>query len=128
MEELAASKKARKVAEGKAAASATQVVKLSNGPAACMTTAKEVLDSVLHKAWAISSEALPEASEPAFVEWLKTEVWLVLPMIDNVSDFGALGTALGVARSFQAIGCDHLKALGRVSHVFPSVDDVQGSV
>lgn len=47
--------------------------------------------------------------------------------MNNVSDFGAYGATLAVARSFQATRCDHLKKLGHVSHNFPSVNDVRGA-
>ena len=40
---------------------------------------------------------------------------------------GLIGASLIVARSFQAVGCDHLKRLRRVNHNFPSLEDVWGA-
>lgn len=51
----------------------------------------------------------------------------MVPLLDSVSDFGAYGATLTVARSFQVAGCDHLKKLGHVNHNFLSVEDVRGA-
>ena len=45
--------------------------------------------------------------------------------MNNVLDFGAYGAALAIVWSFQAMGCDHLKRLGRINHNFPSIDNVR---
>lgn len=49
------------------------------------------------------------------------------PLIENAADFGACAAALGLARTFQVAGCDHLKKIKRVNHVFPDIDDVRKS-
>lgn len=45
-------------------------------------------------------------------------------LLDGVSDLGVYSAALAIARTFQAVGCDHLKPIGKPPHRFPSVDDV----
>lgn len=95
---------------------------------ACMREAKVALDAVFAKAGSTLSNEFPEANPEAVLAWLKMEVGQLVPLLDNVSDFGAYGTTLSVARSFEAAGCDHLRRLGHVNHTFPSVEDVQGAV
>lgn len=60
-------------------------------------------------------------------EWFKAEIELVPPLIENAADFGAYAATLDLARMFQVAGCDHLKKIKRVNHVFPDVDDVRRS-
>lgn len=79
---------------------------------ACMRDAKVALDVVFAKAGSMVTDDLPEANAVAFSSWLSTEVGHLLPLLDSVLDFGAFGATLGVARSFQATVCDHLKKLG----------------
>ena len=74
------------------------------------------------------SEQLPEADPEAFSTWLKAEVGQLVPLLDNISDIEAYGATLAVAHFFQVTGCDHLKKLGRISHNFPSVEDVREAV
>jgi len=52
----------------------------------------------------------------------------LVPLLDSVSDFGAYGATLAVARSFQAADYNHIKRPRHVNHNFPSVDDVRGVV
>jgi hypothetical protein len=42
--------------------------------------------------------ALSEVDANAFTEWLRVAVGLMGPVVDNVSDFGAFGGALGMVR------------------------------
>lgn len=73
------------------------------------------------------SEVLPDADPTAFSAWLQAELGQFTQLMNNISDFGAYGATLIVARSFQVAGFDHLKKLGCVSHNFPSIDDVHGA-
>lgn len=91
---------------------------------ACMQEAKAALDVVFAKASSEPCEELPDADPAAFSMLLKAEVGQLVPLLDSVSDFGAYGATLAIARSFQVARCDHLKKLGRVSHHFPSVEDM----
>ena len=94
----ATAEEVRKIAEGRASASATRVTQMAFDLGKCMVVAKEVLDSVLVKARAAESMALPEADANAFVEWLRAVEALMGLVVDNVSDFGAFGGALGMVR------------------------------
>jgi hypothetical protein len=75
-------------------------------------------------------------SSLAYPNLLRTKGYVVVvvvcsqlvPLLDNILDFGTYGATLSVARSFQAAGYDHLKRLGHINHTFPSVEDVQGVV
>ena len=79
------------------------------------------MDALFAKAGSAPSDELPEANVEAFKAWLFAEIIQLVPLLNSVSDFGAYGATLGVAHSFQAAGCDHLRKLGRVNHNFPSV-------
>lgn len=103
----------RQKAETRANASAARVVRMGEELRDCMGAAKVALHSVLTRLGAPMSVALPEADAKAFGAWLSEEV---------VWDSGAYWGAFGLARAFQAVGCDHL---GRPNHVFPSVDEVR---
>ena len=94
----------------------------------CMEEVKAAIDAAFVKGGAGSSEALPKADPVAFLEWLRAKVGQFEKLLDSISDLGAYGAALGIAPTFQAAGCDHLKKIGRVSYKFPSVDDVRESV
>jgi hypothetical protein len=94
----ATAKEVRKIAEGLASASATRVTQMAFDLGKCMAVAKEVLDSMLVKARAAESMALPEADTNAFAEWLRAAVGLMGPVVDNVSYFDAFGGALGMVR------------------------------
>jgi hypothetical protein len=84
------------------------------------------LGSIFAKAGSSESDELPEADMHAFSELLTAEVGQLLLVLDNVSDFGAFATALGVCMfEIQAAGCDHLKNLVWVNHKLPSIEDVQ---
>lgn len=80
---------------------------------------------MLAKVGSSESDDLPEPSVQGFSEWINSEVGQLLLVLDNISDFGASGAALGVVRSFQAACCDHHKKLGRVNHKLPTLDDMR---
>lgn len=52
------------------------------------------------KARAEPSEQLPEADPEAFLTWLKAEVGQLVPLLDNILDFGAYGVTLADAVPF----------------------------
>ena len=60
-----------------------------------MQSAKGVLDSILTKAGSSKSFELPEPNVHSFSEWLNTEVGQLLPILDNVLDFGAFWSGVG---------------------------------
>jgi hypothetical protein len=93
-----------------------------------MREAKVALDVVFAKAGLALSDKFPEANPEDVLAWLKRQVSQLVPLLDNILDFGTYGATLSVARSFQAAGYDHLKRLGHINHTFPSVEDVQGVV
>lgn len=68
-----------------------------------------------------------DADPVVFLACLLAEVDQFDQLLNNVLDFGAYGATLAIVWSFQAMGCDHLKRLGRVNHNFPSIDDVRGA-
>lgn len=84
-------------------------------------------EAVFAKAGSEPCDEFFDADPMSFSTWLKVDVGQLVPLLDNVSDFGAYGATLAVACSFQAIDCDHIKRLGHVNHNFPSVDDVRGA-
>ena len=120
--ELREVEEAKVKTEGKA-----RMKRMSEDLRGCMLSTKEALDAVLAEAGPAPSRALPEADAGAFTEWLRAEVGLMVPIISHVGDFGAFAMALGVARSFQHKGYNHVPALGRPPHRFPSVDEVRRS-
>lgn len=91
---------------------------------ACMEEAKATIDAAFAKGGAGLSEALPEDDPAAFLEWLRAEVGQFEKLLDSVSDLGAYGAALAIARTFQAASCDHVKKIGRVPRKFPSLENV----
>jgi hypothetical protein len=93
-----------------------------------MKEAKVLIDGAFRKGGAPPSEALPDANLDTFSEWLCTEVVHFERLLSGVSDLGAYGATLGLTRTLQAAGCDHLKVLGKPPHRFPSVDDVREAV
>jgi hypothetical protein len=90
---------ARKEAEELAVSNVQRLNESREGLLACMQSTKAVLGSVLAKAGSSESDELPEANVHTFSEWLTAEVGQLLPVLDNVLDFGAFVTTLGVARS-----------------------------
>lgn len=106
-------------AEGQVALGKARMKRMSEDLRGCMLSTKEALDTVLAEAGPAPSGALPEADAGAFTEWLGAEVGVMVPIISHVGDF--------VARSFQHTGYNHVPALGRPPHRFPSVDEVRRS-
>lgn len=115
----------RQKAETRANASAARVVRMGEELRDCMGAAKVALHSVLTRLGAPMSVALPEADAKAFGAWLSEEVVSLKVVTQVVWDSGAYWGAFGLARAFQAVGCDHMACLGRPNHVFPSVDEVR---
>ena len=114
-------------AEGQVAEGKARMKRMSEDLRGCMLSTKEALDAVLAEAGPAPSRALPEADAGAFTEWLRAKVGVMVPIISHVGDFGAFAVALGVARSFQHKGYNHVPALGRPPHRFPLVDEVRRS-
>lgn len=49
-------------------------------------------------------------------------------MLRSALDVGAYGAGLGLSRTLQELGCDHLKTVGRPSHEFLKLDSVRDAV
>jgi hypothetical protein len=66
---------------------------------ACMQEVKVALDAVFAKGGAEPSEVLPDADPAVFSARLQAKLGQFTQLLNNVSDFGAYGAALAVARS-----------------------------
>lgn len=95
---------------------------------ACMKEVKVVIDSAFAKGGVDQSEALPEADPIAFSNWLSAEIGQFERLLSGMLDIGAYGASIGLARTLQTLGCDHLKTIGKPSHKFPSVDSVHRAI
>jgi hypothetical protein len=60
----------------------------------------------------------------SFVEWLHSELKLLPDTMSKIGDYGAATCSEMLLYLLERQGCDHFKAFGSRSFVFPSPDDV----
>lgn len=95
---------------------------------ACMKEAKVLIDGAFAKGGVDLSDALPDADPVSFSDWLSMEHGQFDQLLSGMLDIGAYGAAVSLARMFQELSCDHMKAVTRPPHKFPKVDDVRGAI
>lgn len=74
------------------------------------------------------SDELPESDPAAFSDWLTTEIGQFELLLRGALDISTYGAAIGLSRTLQELGCDHLKTVGQPSHKFLKLDSVHDAV
>lgn len=86
---------------------------------------KEKLDFVLMESGCSASSVVPNADATLAWEWLKKELGLVCPLVNNTADFGWYVGRLSVVKALENVGCSHVQDVERLQCQFLEVSEVK---